>query len=79
MRKVEPLPTRDCEAGYGPDKKSIDLGPNPLSCTSALSLHVILPLIPNYKPRNRMTCFSKASIILSNHLTKQPESDPFFL
>ena len=21
MRKVEPLPTRDCEAGYGPDPK----------------------------------------------------------
>ena len=25
MRKVELLPTRDCEAGYGPDKSIIGL------------------------------------------------------
>ena len=26
MRKVELLPTRDCEAGYGPEKRNYYLG-----------------------------------------------------
>ena len=25
MRKVEPLPTRDCEAGYGPEYSHFDM------------------------------------------------------
>ena len=43
MRKVEPLPTQDCEAGYAPDPKRLHLTPRWNIATSSKA-----PFLPKY-------------------------------
>ena len=49
MRKVELLPTRDCEAGYGPDK-NVYKNREPPSEISKIGISALSPSVQPFRP-----------------------------